>query len=326
MLDILGAGLAYPNTALDEETLMAIDAGYTVAATGSVSAISRRTSLGLDYLKNTGNSDVRRAQQYALELPTDLAFRAAAMALDAAGLTVDRLGLVIGDSSTPIQTIPTEAQRLVNRFALKIPAFDLMSSTASLALHLQTLQDYKDDKFPEYVLCFSSNTPTHRINYRAGIERTYFGDAAGAIVVSNRHRGRLTVNEAYYETDPAPSLISVDRYGYLNMAGSDLQASIKTRARRLLARVRDRHKPAQGSCVLVANQLFHAALSDVVVESGLGFKRKVQNVDYVGDSLGAGSFCALAQEWDNFRKGDKILVLMAGADRGLGYILLEMNG
>ena len=81
---------------------------------------------------------------------------------------------------------------------------------------LRNLSRYRQDAIAEYVLCVSTNTPTQRVNYAQGNEGLYFGDAAGAVVVSAHHSGLLKLLDVDSSTDlDAVSHLSCDLMSHI---------------------------------------------------------------------------------------------------------------
>src|SRR5690606_9733170 len=97
--------------------------------------------------------------------PTILGAEAARMAIAQAGISKDDIGLVIANCCTPVQTTPSEAQRIACELEIVKPAYDVFTACPAFALHMDYLNSMKEEKLPDYILCVSTATLTQHVNY-----------------------------------------------------------------------------------------------------------------------------------------------------------------
>ncbi|NMC61905.1 MAG: hypothetical protein GYA55_01915, partial [SAR324 cluster bacterium] len=136
MLNIIGIGSAYPDTVIHNEDLLKTRGAHDFTQLFPGAKIkARRSSLPLSYIEETGNTNTFAAQEVALISPTALGVKAAKDALESSGLQVGQLGLILGDTSTPIQTTPGEGQRIAGGLGIKGIAYDLVAASCSLSAH-----------------------------------------------------------------------------------------------------------------------------------------------------------------------------------------------
>ena len=311
MLQILGVGHAFPETILETDPLVA-------QRTGILQCCS---SLPLEYIKQTNNLEPKQAKSAALCTPTDLAFAACEMALKRAGIGWEQIGLIIGDGSPPHQTTPSEAQRVGNRAGIKIPAYDSAALSGAMVFHLHTLNCWRPERVADYVLCLSANTPTKMIDYSMGDERYYFGDAAGAMVLSKKHKGRFQVAESVF--GPVSGGLTNMRF---QMDGH-LRAEMESEILRVAGDCTKLAQKFNKQQLSVVDAQLGRGLSKMIIDgAGLQAAKFISNYEKRGYSLGSSPITALSEQWDNLAKDQPVLVLGSGTGSGAGYVLLEQGG
>lgn len=324
MLNILGLGFAYPETVLDNTALSEACPSLTPEEILVKSGIhSRRTVLPLSYIIETRNTDLAAAAKVLRETPTDLALKAAKMALDRAGIVPEQIGLIIGDGATPLETTPSEGQRLGESLRVKVPAYDIFTSSCAAVLHPHIISEWRESEVPDYVLCVSANTPTRCINYGQGEERLFFGDAAGAAVLSTRHRGKLALLDSAFHTEPAQcSMIGCGIHGHLSLR-EDAIFRIRDKTSEMLHRANVANKLDMGATRLVGTQITPLILRDIANKYLIDTEYTWLNADRMGYSLGASETCVLAEKWDEIQGGETIVVSSAGGGFSYGYLVLK---
>jgi 3-oxoacyl-[acyl-carrier-protein] synthase III len=325
VLNILGIGSAYPETVVDNQLIAEINSGLTADWIVENTGIEKRRSvLPLNYIRETGNGDAWRASSLVLETPTDLGVRAALMALERASVGVEEVGLVLGDCATAFQTAPSEAQRVAGKLGLKVQAFDVFSAQGPFPQHLDLLASWKEDRIPDYVLCISTNAPTLKVNYRQGYEGVYFGDAASAVVVSSRRKGKLTLQGSAYGTDvQLQNLLVLDKYNDALILVDEFKSAVAQRSAQILNSVIEQHHLLPGQYKLVGTQFDYRLLERERVEHGLTPQDCWSNVQHCGYSLGSSTGCVLAEQWEAIKPGQTIVITHVGAGLGHGHLVLK---
>ncbi len=323
MLSVLGAGYAYPATAIENSFLAELNPQHIASQISDCLGIRSRFSvLNPLYLRQTGNSDIAKAAEASSESATDLALRAVEMALSRAGISADSLGLVIGECATPAQTIPTEAARVAKRLNRKVQCFDLFASTASVILMLAHIADWSVARVPEYVLLVSTNTPTTRINYREGDEALYFGDAACALVVSAQRGGKLNLTQAQYTISQPPSLsVSSDLFNHLKIQENDLRV-LASREKAMYQQYVDTSGDAPP--VWIPSAAHAHEIQQIQHELKIRPEKICYSVEKTGSTLGSTFGAALAERWETFAPQDEIVATVACPDGALGFAHLEV--
>ena len=198
MLQILGVGFATPKNKISNQLLLELNPNFKQAEFESDTGVSSRfTALDLDYLVSTKNSDLMLSFANIVESDLELAARAVHSAVALAGINLEDIGLVIGETSTPFQTIPSQAQRIAGSLGMKVKSYDILAGAASPSRHFATLAAWREEKLPDYILLVYSNLPSVFIDYSAVTSSlACFSDGAAAIVISTKKKGKFSVISA----------------------------------------------------------------------------------------------------------------------------------
>ena len=197
---VLGSGAALPTVELTDSALAAIrptpsDRESRLLERSGVTR--RRVSMSIEHILSSKNSDVLQARKLAQSSPTALGVEAVNRALREAGLSIEQVGLIIADTATPYQTCPSEAQRIAGALGVKVPAYDIVAGAQFLPLYASTLKAWRLDRFPDYVVCVSTNVLSQHVCYESeAVAGSLVGDAAVAFVFSKAHKSPWSVVSA----------------------------------------------------------------------------------------------------------------------------------
>ena len=118
-----GIGHFHPENEITNEFLESLDIGTTDDwIMDRVGIRSRRTSLPLDYIRETRNRDPRMGMEAAEYSNAEMGRRAADLALERAGVTADQIGMVIAGGCAPDYAIPAESARIAETAVKQIEA------------------------------------------------------------------------------------------------------------------------------------------------------------------------------------------------------------
>jgi 3-oxoacyl-[acyl-carrier-protein] synthase-3 len=118
------------------------------------------------------------------EALTDIALRAADMALDEAGIDRSRVGLLLLATSTPDHLLPPSAPLLAHRLGLGGAGGIDMAGACAGFLYALTLADAFVRAHGAYVLVVAANVLSQRINPHERSSAVLFSDAAGAVLLA----------------------------------------------------------------------------------------------------------------------------------------------
>ena len=118
------------------------------------------------------------------ETTSDMAAAAARRAVEAAGLTVADLDLIVLATSTGDSPLPATAAQLQQKLGADlIPSFDLGASSAGFLYALTVADQFIAAGTFKTVLVVGADAPTRFLNPRDRTTQALFGDGAGAVVV-----------------------------------------------------------------------------------------------------------------------------------------------
>lgn len=326
MLHILGIGTAYPDTVITNELLVEVSGGIlSLEGLQATGIVTRSSVLPLDYLRATGNVDPKVGEKAMAQSPTDLAFAATQSALARAGLSGEQVGLIMGDACSPVETTPSEAQRLGSRLNVKANAYDVTTAGNALLLQLAMLDASHPEKLPDVIVCVSANTPTQQANYRTGEGAAFLGDAATAVVVSPRLKGKLALRAVDYAVDSATALLSFETYSHVRLDAPKLSEYMGKKGAERYAHLVSTKQVDCGTIWVVPPQF--DAVSNAAVVNGGGVQGAVEwsNVARRGYTVGAATFSVLADRWDELRSGADIAIIGVGGGSNFGHALVRVE-
>jgi 3-oxoacyl-[acyl-carrier-protein] synthase-3 len=316
MLYLHGVGHFHPENVITNRFLEELDIDtneeWILQRTGIQ---TRRTVLGLDYIRETRNRDVRAAAEAAIYSNAELARRAAEQALARAGLEPEAIGLVIGGGSVPDTVTPAEACNVAAALGINVPAFDLRSACTSFGAALYLLSGFDPERLPDFVLVVVPETVTRAVDYNDRRSAVIWGDAAAAVVVSRRVPARWSITCRTLASNPSGhEKVVVPWAGHFDQDGSAVQSfAIKTTAR-LLKELQQQFGDAAGERFhFVGHQANLRMLKSVSRACGIPENRHLHNVIEFGNTASAGSPSVLSAHWDRFEHGDHVALIGVGS-------------
>ncbi len=325
MLHILGMGESHPTTSIDNHFLEALDVGTNAEwIEEKIGILERVTTLPVDYIKTTRNQDPRMAREVASATPTDLGVAAAEKALTRAGIKAADVGLMIVNCCSPQQTLPGEAVRIAERLGVSSQAFDVYTACPAFALHIDFLCNYREESLPEFVLCVSTATLTHHVNYNDRSDGAIWGDGAAAWVVSPRHKGKLEVLDSMYTTDPTRcSAVVVDSYRFFHQDGRAVRDFSVRQTVRLIKAIEEQYPIDWNRDIFIGHQANRTMLEQITNNREIPASNHWHNVTYLGNQAGAGAPASLSMNWDKILPDQHIVVAVVGAGLSWGSIVLR---
>jgi 3-oxoacyl-[acyl-carrier-protein] synthase-3 len=326
-LNILGMGTCHPTTVLSNKFLEELDVGTNAQwIEEKIGILERVTTLPIDYIKSTRNQDPRMAREVASASPTDLGTDAAKKALDRSGIKPSDIGMLIVNCCSPQQTLPGEAVRIAERLGIDCEAYDVYTACPAFALHIDFLRNFEAQQLPEFVLCVSTATLTHHVNYNDRSDGAIWGDGAAAWVVSTRHPGRLEVIDSNYKADPTRcAAVVVDSYRYFHQDGRAVRDFSVRQTVRLVKAIEDRYPIDWSRDIFIGHQANRTMLEQITNNREIPPQNHWHNVTYLGNQAGAGAPASLSMNWDALTSGQHIIVAVVGAGLSWGSIVMRVR-
>jgi 3-oxoacyl-[acyl-carrier-protein] synthase-3 len=304
LLDLHAIGHFHPETVLDNQFLTSLDIGVDAKwIEDRVGIIERRTTLPLEYLRQTRNREPRAAAEAAHTTATQMSAGATRMALERAGLEAAQLGMIVSGGCSPEMQIPADASRIANALGIGATCFDLHSACSSFASQIHFLNQMRPEALPDFVLAVSSEAFTHTIDYTDRRQAVLFGDGASAAIVSSRVPAPSVITDTSFGSDPAgQQYVTIPTGGHFAQEGHAVQTfAIKTTTevvRSLQASLPPLETRRQ---VFIGHQANLRMLENVCKRTGIALTDHYSNVAYYGNAGAAGAPTVLSQNWDELR-------------------------
>ena len=268
------------------------------------------------------------------ELTSDLAVRAGARALAAAGCAGADIDLVVLATATPDHTFPATATKVANRLGVKsgIPAFDVQAVCTGFVYALAVADNFLRCGQAKRALVIGAETFSRILDWQDRGTCVLFGDGAGAVVIeaepsngSALERGILSTHlhadGAHYEllyVDGGPSSTGVA--GFLRMEGREIFRHAVQR----LAEVVDEALAANGLTAadvdwLVPHQANRRIIDGMGRKLGLAPERVVVTIERHANTSAASVPLALAEAAADGRIQPGQLVLLEAMGGGLTW-------
>lgn len=312
-------GHFHPPTVLDNPFLASLDIDVDVKwIEDRVGIVERRTTLPLDYIRETRNRDPRAAAKAALTTPTKMSLEATKVALERAGLEAKQIGMIVAGGCSPEMQIPAEACRVGNALGIGASCFDLQSACSTFASQIHFLSMMRPEALPDFVLVVNSETFTRTINYNDRRQAVLFGDAATAAIVSARVPSKTVISNTSFGSDPAGQhQITIPTGGHFAQEGHAVQVfAIKTTTdvvRKLQATIPETETRRQ---FFIGHQANLRMLENVCKRTGISLENHLSNIAAFGNCGAAGAPSVLSQHWDELRDA---VVNMAVVGSGLAW-------
>ncbi len=310
-----GLGHFHPEHEISNAFLEELEIGTTDAwILERVGIRSRRTALPLDYIRTTRNRDPRAAQEATLYTHAEAGRRAAEMALARAGLTVADVGMVIAGSSVMDTTTPAEACNIARALGIEAPALDVNSACTSFFAQIHLLSLMRCDALPDFVLLVVSEAVTRAVDYDDRASAVLWGDASVAAVVSTRLPGRARILDSTLASSPeGADRVVVPRTGHFRQDGRVVQKFAIRKTAQLLDQLREAHAQPERRLHFVGHQANLRVLEAVCRQCDLAEPDHHSNVEWYGNTAGAGAPSVLSMRWEEWAPNDDVAVVGVGA-------------
>ena len=327
MLSILGMGYGHPSSILDNQTLEDMDIGTNAQwIVDKIGIRNRLVSMPIDYITANRNENVENVTEVALTTPTKLGVVAAEMAMKNAGIKPSDIGLVICNCCAPDIVCPPESQQIAKSLGIEADAYDVFTACPAFALHMDYLNNFREDELPEYVLCISTAALAQHVNYNDRSDGAIWGDGGAAWIVSTKHLGKISVVDTHFNADPSRAeAVMVERYGHFHQDGRAVRDFSVRQTVRLIKRIEDQFSIDWNKDIFVGHQANKTMLDQITNNRNIPANNHWHNVTDIGNQAGAGAPAVLAMHWDKIQPGQKIIVAVVGAGLSWGSVVFQAN-
>jgi len=318
-LHVHGLGHFHPEHEITNRFLEELDIGTSDEwIMERVGIRTRRTTLPLDYIRETRNVDPRAALEAASVSNPQMGARAARMAIERAGLEPSDVGMLISGCSAPDSASPCEAAYVARELGIEVPVLDLNSACTSLFAQLWALSLMRPEALPPYVLVCAPEALSRTVDYRDRAAAVLWGDAAAAMVVSTTVPGRARVLGNLFASSPAGAgHVVVPRLGHFAQDGRKVQMFAIKKTCETIERLRGEHEDPDRRFHFVGHQANLRMLETVCARCEIGQDQHHFNVDWYGNTGAASAASVISMGWDKWSAEDDVAV--AGVGSGLAW-------
>ncbi len=267
------------------------------------------------------------------EMTSDLAYAAAARALDHADMDAAEIDLIVLATSTPDETFPATATKVQARLGVcQGAAFDVQAVCSGFIYALAVVDNFIKVGQSQNALVIGAETFSRILDWDDRGTCVLFGDGAGAVVVSGRKSNGAAQDRGVLSThlhadgrhhdllyvDGGPS--STQTTGHLRMRGREVYRHAVVN----LAKVVDETLQANGLVPddidwLVPHQANKRIIDGTTRKLGLSPEKVVLTVDRHGNTSAASVPLALCAAVDDGRIKEGDLILMEAMGGGFAW-------
>ncbi len=328
MIYLHGLGHFHPENEITNRFLEELDIGTSDEwIMERVGIRSRRTTLPLDYIRETRNREPRAALEAAEYSNAELAARAARLAVARAGIELSDIGMLISGSSAPDTVTPAEACNVAKELGLEVPAFDINSACTSFFVGLYTLSLMQPDRLPRFVLLVTPESLSRTVDYNDRATAVLWGDAAVAAVLSTQLPARARILGSTLASSPAGAdKVVVPRLGHFRQDGRAVQMFAIKKTAEMLNRLRAEYDDPDRQLHFVGHQANKLVLEQVCRRCDIPEERHHYNVDWYGNTAGASAASVVSMHWDKWEARDDVALVGVGAGLSWASCLLRFDG
>jgi 3-oxoacyl-[acyl-carrier-protein] synthase-3 len=260
------------------------------------------------------------------ESTTDLAVAAARSALMNSGLSPNDIDVVIVATSTPDFTMPSAGCLVQGCLgAHNALAFDIVNACAGFVFAFDAATRYLQNGDLRTALVIGVDRGSRLVNPHDRNTSVFFGDGAGAAIISSRGRGRVLASKLHSSGDvdslyvPVGGAMTMDGRAIWNFATEVLPASVRELCDMAGARVDDIK-------LIVPHQANRNIIAASAEALGIPLERVAMNIDRYGNTLAGSIPIALDEALANgqAQTGDKVALVGFGAGLAWGGVLLQL--
>src|SRR5690606_14997888 len=310
MLYIHGAGHYHPENIIDNAYLEALGIETTNEwILERVGINKRRTVMDLEDLKRTHNQEIGETK--VNESSAEMGAKAIDMALRRANITQADIGMVISATCAPAYSLPANASVIAQQAGIDAFTVDITSACSSFAAHVHFLNNMLPEALPDYVLCVIPESWTTTTDYSDRRTAVLIGDGAAAVVMSKKHPAAMSVTDTYMQSDPATwEKVQTTTGNHFFQDGLSVQ---KFAIKKTMATFKYLQKHSQEPLhkhYFISHQANLTMLQSVCNKLNITADKHLFNVDEYGNCGAAGAPSVLSQNWDLFKAGDFITLIV----------------
>ena len=322
-LYIHGAGHYHPGNVIDNAFLESLGIGTNDQWIIERVGIKKRHSvLDLSYIQNSQNQFLN--DRVVNESSAEMGSKAIDMAVLRAGITKDDIGMVVAASCAPTYSLPANACVIAKEAGINALGIDISSACSSFAAHIHFLSSMDAAAMPDYVVCVIPESWTTTTDFSDRRTAVLIGDGAAAVVVSKKHVADMKVKQTFMQSDPASwEKVQTPTGGHFYQDGLSVQKFAIKKTMATFKHLQKTEDQALNQHYFISHQANLTMLKSVCKKLQIQPDKHLFNVDQFGNCGGAGAPSVLSQNWDNFKAGDLLTLIVVGAGLTWGGMVIE---
>jgi 3-oxoacyl-[acyl-carrier-protein] synthase-3 len=326
-LYIHGAGHFHPSNVICNDFLESLDIGTTDEwIMDRVGIKTRRTVMDLEYIKATQNHKIDNNKQNVEYSSAQLGAKAIKMALTKAGLKTEDIGLVVSATCAPAYSLPANACVIAKQAGINSYAIDITSACSSFVAHMDYLFNRIAETMPDYVLCVLPESWTTTIDYSDRKTAVLIGDGAAAVIVSKKHKSKMFISNTTMTSNPAEwEKVQTKTGSHFYQDGLSVQKFAIKKSIETFKLLQQKMKTALNQHYFISHQANLSMLKSVCKKLKIADEKHLYNVDQFGNCGAAGAPSVFSQNWDKFKAGDFITLVVVGAGLTWGGMTIEVT-
>lgn len=326
MLYLQGLGHFHPENVITNKFISELEIGSDEQwIMERVGIAERRTSLPLDYIKRTKNSDPRAALEASTHTRAQAGGAAARMAMQRAGLDASDIGMVVSGTSTPRYNIPAEAGIIASELGIDAPCLDINAACSTFLVQLAHLDAMNPSRTPSFILVVNPENYTHCVDYSDRRVAPLFGDGTSAAVVSASEPSKIKIEGLDYGSRPDGwDKVRIPACGHFTQDGSHVQRFAIRKATEGVRRLQEQYPRDASDFKFVGHQANLMMLDTVCRRCRIPQGRHLHNVTDFGNTGSSSAPAVLSQNWDSLLPGDSIAVAVVGSGLTWGHALMKI--
>lgn len=232
--------------------------------------------------------------------------------------------LIICGTSVPDWDIPANACVIAAKLGLKGVAVDINSACSSFVVDLHFARHMLQADRNRKVLICNPERYSLRMDYSDRSSCVLFGDGSACAVVEGGGQGLAVIDTEIYSHPADCDKVIIPAGGTFTQQGKAVQKFAISKT------VEAAHAILKRNALTIANidyfighQANHRMLQAVVAKLGLRAAQHLCNVVDFGNQGAAGAPDVLSQNWERWRAGDTILLVVVGSGLTWGATILR---
>jgi len=280
----------------------------------------------LEYIKATKNHKINKDKQNLEFSSAQMGAKAIDMALKRAGLKTEDIGMLISATCAPTYSLPANACVIAKEAGINAYAIDITSACSSFVAHMDYLFNRNPESMPDYVMCVLPESWTSTIDYSDRKTAVLIGDGAAAVVVSKKHKSKMFISNTTMTYNTAEwEKVQTKTGEHFYQDGLSVQKCAIKKSMETFNTLQQKMDCALDQHYFISHQANLSMLKSVCKKLKIADEKHLYNVDEFGNCGAAGAPSVFSQNWDKFKSGDFITLVVVGAGLTWGGITIEVG-